>query len=212
MQVVFVAAAYSAAKHTAALKKAGAPGVNNQAVGSSSGIAFVSPAVGTAASTSSSAATLTAAAEHAQQQQQQSPRLQQLYHQVAAAARQLLKPSQQTKTAPPQAVVQQQQQQHHQQQQQLCLTIIVDSVTVLSSLISDEQQVAAFLHHLMALGEVLQVRQRESKPSGVVKSLRMVFAAGFLAQSKSDALWRFAVPDCWSTLCCCAMHQAHCAD
>ena len=41
----------------------------------------------------------------------------------------------------------------------LLLTVVLDSLPVLSSLVCDEQQAAALLHQLAALGEVLQVRQ-----------------------------------------------------
>jgi hypothetical protein len=143
-QVVFIAAAYSPAKHQAALRKIGAPGLPAAAA--------AARLPGQASSSSSNAAiTFISPAQQQQQQQQQQQdagsgqaaagcgagqlRLQQLYLQVEAAARQLLD---------------QQQQQH--------LTVVLDSLCVLSSLVCEEQQAAALLHQLAALGEVLQVR------------------------------------------------------
>jgi hypothetical protein len=130
LQVVFVAAAYSPAKHQAALKKLGlavTAGAMQQQQ-QSSPLAFVSAA--------------DAVKQAEEQQQQQQSCLQILCQQVHAAALQLLGLGPDLK----------------QQEQQQGLLVILDSLPCVSALSQgDARQVQALIHNLAALGEQLQV-------------------------------------------------------
>jgi hypothetical protein len=133
LQVVVIAAAYSAAQHQGTLKKLGV-----------STAAFGSHQQQQQQQQQSSLAIVSALEAVRQAEQQQQGPLHALCQQVHAAAQQLTSATDQ-----------------QQQQQQQCCTVILDSVACVSALAGgDTAQVHALLQNLAALGENLQVRSR----------------------------------------------------